>query len=80
MRTRSSRKHSIFGGAFQCGCVLLVLALNLTVGIWSINYLLDTFVGARAATFPTILGAVLLGEITIPIAVFVWILESAGFI
>lgn len=62
-------------GWLNCGCVLLVLAFNVTVGAWSVNFLLDFFLNK---TVPFI-GAAVIGlftaQLTVPVAIVVWILQ-----
>jgi hypothetical protein len=61
----------LFGGT--CGCWILVLLINLTIGSFCLNYALDTIVGT---TLPWLLAGVLglfLGELTIPVAILCFI-------
>jgi len=63
---------------FNCGCIILVIVFNLLIGGWSVNYLLDFFL---AKTIPFIGAAVIglfVGEISVPVAVVVWILAYCG--
>ena len=62
-------------GLFQCGCYLAILIINLSVGAWNVNYLLDFFLHKMIPIW----GAVIIGafgaEITIPAAIIVAILR-----
>ena len=61
-----------------CGCWILIMIFNLSLGGWSVNYLLGQF---ASDTIPFIWATVIgffLGQITVPIAVIVLILSSFG--
>jgi hypothetical protein len=59
----------------SCGCFLI---FNLAIGGISVNYLLDYFLGK---TIP-FLGAALIGlfaaELSVPVAIVVWLLRAFG--
>ena len=64
-------------GKGSCGCLIIILVVNALLGAWSVNVLLALF----DKTIPLI-GAILIGlvagEITIPLAVIVAILQAFG--
>ena len=65
-------------GLTSCGSLLLVLLFNLFIGGWSVNYLLNFFLGK---TIPFIGAAVIglvAGEISVPVAVVVALLRAFG--
>lgn len=62
----------------SCGCFLLVLVLNLLIGGWSVNYLLDFFIVKTIPTIGATLIGMIIGEITIPAAVVIAILRWFG--
>ena len=59
------------------GCVLLILLTNITVGTWSVIYLLAAM-GKHIAIGWAFLIALFVSEATIPVAVVVWLLKLAG--
>lgn len=65
-------------GVIKCGCWLVLMAFNVTVGAWSVNYLLQFFMDK---TIPFI-GAALIGlfsaQLTVPVAIIVWLLQLFG--
>jgi hypothetical protein len=71
-RNYSRTGAGLFGGT--CGCYILVLLINLTIGSLCLNYCLDTIVGTTISSWllAGILG-LFLGEITIPLAVICFI-------
>jgi hypothetical protein len=66
------------GNLGVCGCYLVVFIFNLLVGGWSVNYLLEFFLGK---TIPFI-GATLIGmfaaEVSVPVAVVIAVLKFFG--
>ncbi len=72
---------SLIGGCFSntVGCVILVLIFNLTLGYLSVQYLLITFIGSAAPWVAALLGGLVLGQITVPAALAVWLVQLAGY-
>ena len=65
-------------GATGCVSILLVLAVNLLAGGWSVNYLLDFFL-EKTIPFVAATGiGLVVGEVSIPVAIIVVILRWAG--
>ena len=62
---------------FGVGCFLLVIAANITVGTWSVIYLLEAL-GKHIAVGWALLIAFFVAEITVPVAIVVWLLKAAG--
>jgi hypothetical protein len=61
-----------------CSLVALVFALNLLLGGWSVNYLLCYFLGI---CIPMVLAwgiGLVVGCITVPVAVILWLLQLGG--
>ncbi len=63
---------------FKCGCYLLVVVLNFLIGGWSVNYLLLVFLEKMIPFWGAGLIGLFSGEITIPVAVVVWLLKYFG--
>jgi hypothetical protein len=61
----------------NCGCYIFVLIFNLLVGGWSVNYLL-LLLGKNIPFFWDTLIGIFTAEISVPVAVVVWILKSLG--
>lgn len=59
------------------GCAVLILLFNLTVGTWSVIYLLE-ILGKHIGIGWAILIAAFVSEVTIPVAIVVWLLKLAG--
>lgn len=60
------------------GCFLFFLVFNLVLGGWSVNYLLLLFTGENIPFFwDTVIG-LFSGELTIPIAIVLKILQAFG--
>lgn len=62
----------------SCGCLIAILALNLTVGAMCFAYSLRSILGADVPWWADALGGLFLGQITIPLAVICWVLRLAG--
>lgn len=67
-------------GFANCGCVLLVLLLNLFIGGWSVNYLLLFFIDKTIPFIGAALIGLIVGEISIPVAVVIAILQYFGVV
>ncbi len=63
-------------GLAQLGCCLGVLIINLTIGSWSVGYLLDFFLNKNIPWIGDALLGLVVGEITVPVAVVVWLLRA----
>jgi len=61
-----------------CGCwfALAILIINLSAGAWSVNYLLLTLVEKTIPLAGAILIGAIVGELSIPTAVVVWLLKA----
>ena len=62
----------------SCGCWLLILAINVLLGGWSIEYLLYIFthIADRIPWFWACVAGLFAGEVTLPLAVLVAILHA----
>lgn len=74
-RTSSSSGSS---GIFSCGCLILILVINLILGAWSVNFILPHVGGRAIAFWPAVIIGMFAGEITIPVAVIWSLLIWAG--
>jgi hypothetical protein len=61
-----------------CGCYILVMVINLFVGGWSVNYLLQFFLEKTVSPIAAALIGLIVGEVSIPVAIVVAILKSLG--
>lgn len=63
----------------SCGCMLIILILNLFLGGWSVNYILALFGKALPTLWAVIVG-LFVGEFTVPVAIVVAILRHFGIL
>lgn len=70
----------ISGSGAGCGCFvwLAVLAFNLTLGGMSVNYLLEFFLNKNIPAWGDVLIGLFVAEISVPVAVVVWLLRFFG--
>ena len=68
--------------SFSCSSCLvfmvIILIVNLTLGAYCFSYSLDTIAGTHVSPTMNTLGGLALGEITIPLAVICWIVNTSG--
>jgi hypothetical protein len=64
----------------QCGCFVLLVAVNVTLGGLSVNYLLEFFLGKTLPLIGAAIIGLFFGEFTMPVAVVVWILKWGGIL
>jgi len=63
----------------SCGCMIIILIVNVLLGAWSVNVLLGLFDKVIPLIGAIFIGIVA-GEITIPLAIIVAILQAFGII
>lgn len=75
-------KGNVDGGSTLtgCGCALLVVGLNLWAGYTSVQYLAGVFLSKVIPFWWALLLGLIGGELTIPVAIIVWILKHAGIL
>ena len=61
-----------------CGCMVLFLIFNATAGFISVGYLMSTLADKTLPFWGQFLIGLIAGEITVPLALVVWILEICG--
>lgn len=61
----------------RVGCGCLILLLNLLLGGWSVDYLLQ-FLGKNIHWIGDVLIGLVIGQFTIPIALVIWLLQLFG--
>lgn len=68
------------GGAgwINCGCVLLLLAFNVFIGGWSVNYLLEFFLEKTIPFLGAAAIGLFVGELSVPVAIVVALLKHFG--
>lgn len=64
-------------GKVGCLFLSLVLAINVTVGAWSVLQILSWF-GKSIPIWGAILSGLFVGEFSIPVAVVGWVLRACG--
>jgi hypothetical protein len=62
----------------QCGCLAVMAVINLAVGWWSVNYLLEVFFNKTIPIFWAVAIGIIGGQFTIPAALIAWILKMLG--
>ena len=58
---------------FSCGCMIVVIIINLVLGAWSVNYILPALGLDPVSTLPAVIIGMFAGEITIPLAIILWL-------
>lgn len=61
-----------------CGCVALVILLNISVGGWSVDYLLKFFLDKNIPFIGDALIGLFIAEFSVPIAIVVALLRYFG--
>lgn len=64
-------------GKVGCFLIGLVLAINVTVGAWSVIQILSWF-GKSIPIWGAVLSGLFIGEFSIPVAVVGWVLRVCG--
>jgi hypothetical protein len=62
----------------QCGCWIVIVLFNVLVGAWSVNYLLLEFLGKMIPFWGAALIGLFVGEVSVPVALAVWLLKLFG--
>lgn len=68
-------------GVMNCGCLLMVLLLNVTIGgllvRYDVQFWASYFKGTQVAIpmFPCAIAGLFLGEIALPVAIITWLLS-----
>jgi hypothetical protein len=76
---RDKYAADVLGGcAFQAGCLLLVIIVNLTIGVMCVDYTMGTAFGVTPPRWVAVVGGLFRGEAAIPIAAVCWLVKSAG--
>lgn len=75
-----SRKSNTDTSLATCGCYVLFIVLNLALGGWSVNYLLDFFVSKTIPFLWATVVGLFIGEFSIPAAIVVKILAFFGIL
>lgn len=65
-------------GEAEGGCLLIVLLFNLAIGGICFDYCLYHVFGKNVHWFADVVCGLFLGEITVPLAIVLWILRAAG--
>jgi len=65
---------------FQCGCILLIPLINLSVGGWSVHYLLNVFFDKDIPWYGDALIGLFVAELSIPVAIVIALLQWLGAI
>ena len=62
----------------KCSCYTIVFIINLLLGALSVNYLLEVFLEKTIPLFWAIVIGLIAGQVTIPLAIIIWILNFLG--
>lgn len=65
---------------FTCGCMVLIVLLNLSIGAWCAQYLLLTWFAKDIPWYADMIIGLFLGELTIPLTVITFILKTFGVV
>lgn len=77
-QSRRSSDEVDSDGCANCGCGLFLLLVNIFIGAWSVNYLLMFFLEKNIPWIGAALIGLFAGEVSIPVAVVVYILHYFG--
>lgn len=61
-----------------CGCAIAVILFNVLIGAWTFSYDLWMLLGKQAPWWVNALCGLIGGEITVPLAIILWLLNFAG--
>lgn len=73
-------KETSGGCAGSCGCMLAILLFNVVLGAWTFSYDLWVLAGKTAPWWANVICGLLGGEVTVPLALILWVLSAAGVI
>lgn len=73
MKTKSDSDAGTY-----CCCSLIILAINLTIGVISVNYLVATWLHKTIPFLGALVVALFAAEVTIPAAIATWVLKASG--
>jgi hypothetical protein len=65
-------------GIVSCGCSIILIVLNLLLGGWSVNFLLQFFMDKTISFFGATVIGLFAGEFSIPIAIVISLLQKFG--
>jgi len=71
-------RHEKANASINCGCGILILIINLSLGTWSVVYLVNTFLHQNIAIGWALLIGLVGGQVTIPVGIIAWLLKMAG--
>ena len=72
------RRNDNGTGVVGCGCWLIVLLINVSVGGWSVQYLIDVVFNEVIPFWGAAVIGLFVGELSIPAAIIVWLLKFFG--
>jgi hypothetical protein len=76
MPKRSGGEGTFLG--MGCGCFLLVLLVNLSIGAFAFDYALSSILGKDIPWFGDMICGLFLGELAIPAMVICWVMRLCG--
>jgi hypothetical protein len=82
-RSRNYKSTKSFNGCFGlsgCGCMLLIIFINLTIGAWLFGYDVKCVFGKDVPLGLAMLGGLFLGEAAIPVSGILWIVGACGVV
>lgn len=62
----------------SCGCAIVIF--NLFIGGWSVNYLLGFFLDKSIPFIGAALIGLFAGEVSVPVAIVIWLLVAFGIL
>lgn len=72
----SSTANTLLG--CNCGCMILIVLVNLTLGAYCFDYSLAALFGTDVPWYLDVVAGLFLGELVIPVAVILWIVGISG--
>ena len=66
------------GDGGGCGCYMIIVAVNITIGALCFDYALETILGKNIPWYGDVICGLFLGEFAIPAAVICWVMTLCG--
>jgi hypothetical protein len=62
----------------KIGCIIAFFLFGITIGAYAFNYCVNFIFGVTLPWYINVVGGVLGGEVTLPLAIILWLISLAG--